>query len=791
MSLAGGATGRPSLGGSNGGNNSSSGSGSGAGGSSFFANLLTPNRAKAATITNNSNNNSSAAVAAGMPAALKAPVRLPLIPVPSSPSLARASSSSPSSSSAAAAAVPVDKGLEAALASAVPIAQDYLAKRKAALEAAAKERREEEAAAAAAASSKGSKAGAEEEGKKKKRGGPVKGMPHLTGVAKHKYDLLTIVNSLRDSAAKAGVKPEAFTVGQPLTSSSLVASSAAAGSVPGTPSTSGNGASAPASASKAPQRGGRPVLLPPAELLPLFPPGFKGLPRDFDVTTLLTQPKVTASASAGAASSSVGASIAPALPRTASGAVDWSRLTPEQLAHERKAREKAYPVDDAQLQSGAEPPLPEPLPPRPTVTTALYGLRSDQFADALQVWDFLRTFGGVGGPGHQASGGPLLQFSAELCGEPIVVGAAAPSKAVARIRKQLEAPEEEDEVVSLLQPSPATVAAASEMAATLASLQALPSRSSSSPSVAGVPVVPLPSPSPSAQQEYAPRWLVREVAAAHGLPVPESTTASGKGKQNQQQAPPQPPACVTPSLAQFRLSDFIALLRCGTASGDVSGASSSGSMTWRAMRSLSRLHIGLLRLLIQERDELLDRVHGGDDDDSGDDGGSKSDGDSDNEEGGVGRKGVRGAMAAKARRQAAAEEYEAGMSSKEWELEVALGQMSPLTWPEVLRRAFLYGPLGAHLRSLVSDATLVSIAKLGSMDYASLPLSDRLVILRGLCDGVTSCGTVGDALARAAAEADNLTAERRRADWEDETEVGGKIYYASLRCASTLRFARL
>lgn len=148
------------------------------------------------------------------------------------------------------------------------------------------------------------------------------------------------------------------------------------------------------------------------------------------------------------------------------------------------------------------------------------------------------------------------------------------------------------------------------------------------------------------------------------------------------------------------------------------------SGSWRAFRLLSRLHVSLLRLLIDDRDDLLERDVEEDEEDAaaaeeaGDGGGD--DDDDDDQRGAAAqprrRRGALKAGSAKLERSAIPEMYDQAMTPREWDVEVALPQVSPLTWPEVLRRAISSGPIGLGMRALLTPAARAAAARLGTTE---------------------------------------------------------------------------
>lgn len=128
------------------------------------------------------------------------------------------------------------------------------------------------------------------------------------------------------------------------------------------------------------------------------------------------------------------------------------------------------------------------------------------------------------------------------------------------------------------------------------------------------------------------------------------------------------------------------------------------------------------------------------------------------------------------RRAEAAAAYEDGMTLNEWDMDVTAEQLTPTTWPEVkrlaatranphmhmliswpsrvrvqvLRRAFLFGPLAIELRSIVSPAALAAAERLGCVEYGHLDVADRVHLLRGLVDAATSTVRAHPAVPRCA-----------------------------------------
>jgi hypothetical protein len=82
--------------------------------------------------------------------------------------------------------------------------------------------------------------------------------------------------------------------------------------------------------------------------------------------------------------------------------------------------------------------------------------------------------------------------------------------------------------------------------------------------------------------------------------------------------------------------------------------------------------------------------------------------------------------------------YEDSMTNQEWEMEVTLGQLNLRTWPEVLRRALLYGPMGMELRAIVAKGALDAVVALCKGNYTDLPLCHKLSLLRALVDAASS-----------------------------------------------------
>ena len=84
--------------------------------------------------------------------------------------------------------------------------------------------------------------------------------------------------------------------------------------------------------------------------------------------------------------------------------------------------------------------------------------------------------------------------------------------------------------------------------------------------------------------------------------------------------------------------------------------------------------------------------------------------------------------------------------------EARLVDLSPLTWPEVARRALLFGPLGATARAHAAPAALRAAAALADGDYSRLPARARIALLKGLVDAASATCAFAEHLDRRGAE---------------------------------------
>lgn len=162
----------------------------------------------------------------------------------------------------------------------------------------------------------------------------------------------------------------------------------------------------------------------------------------------------------------------------------------------------------------------------------------------------------------------------------------------------------------------------------------------------------------------------------------------------------------------------------------------------------------------------------------------------------------------------------------EWDADIVLGQLNVLTWPELLRRAVLHGPLGAELRGHVSDDLLLAVARLSGTatvidagnaagaapssqqarvvsSYFDLPLTgaslarwflmqsascslpypthscivcsviaaDRIALLKGLVDAVAGTEAFAKVMSSLAREREQLIADKCKADADDDAAI--------------------
>jgi hypothetical protein len=115
-----------------------------------------------------------------------------------------------------------------------------------------------------------------------------------------------------------------------------------------------------------------------------------------------------------------------------------------------------------------------------------------------------------------------------------------------------------------------------------------------------------------------------------------------------------------------------------------------------------------------------------------------------------------------------AEAYDSVMGEREREMDPVIGGLTPATWPELLRRIFLFGPPGAYLRPSVPRGFLTVVAKLTDCDYTALDVSERVRLLAGLIDAVIVTDGYGNAIQSTAAAVEDIG--RGAARIEDDAE---------------------
>ncbi len=134
------------------------------------------------------------------------------------------------------------------------------------------------------------------------------------------------------------------------------------------------------------------------------------------------------------------------------------------------------------------------------------------------------------------------------------------------------------------------------------------------------------------------------------------------------------------------------------------------SEAWRGHRLITRVHMALLRLLLEQMEGPQDDTRGGDDDDDEEDflfGATAGD---------------TGALAP------------------------TLALLSPLTWPEVLRLVLLHTPEGKDLQEMASPAAVAAVKSLKHTEYFALSLRERLDILQLLVDAAAGTKSVAETI---------------------------------------------
>jgi len=354
-------------------------------------------------------------------------------------------------------------------------------------------------------------------------------------------------------------------------------------------------------------------------------------------------------------------------------------------------RVKAYPVPDSTLQY--EPAYTQDyidqhvyrdmgagLHPPPPLCRA-HGMPDDtQYGMLLQVWEFVRSF----------SSADLLDGSTTACGDHMVLAHAA----VPTDEHAIEA------AAAVLAPEDAVVAGAGDALAT-------PLRSDGRG----------PKPRPGSATRS-----VRRLAAA-GSHDSSNASAPSEDEMLSRVNPwlvgvsDDTVAKLTTSLQSVELEDLITAF---------------SSEAWRGHRLVTRVHMALLRLLLEQMEGPQDDAGGGDADDDEEDflfGATAGD---------------TGALAP------------------------TLALLSPLTWPEVLRLVLLHTPEGLELQELGSPTAVAAVKSLKHTEYFALPLRERLEILQLLVDAASGTKSVAATIKARMARQDAInrkrTTEEKRAN---------------------------
>ena len=203
---------------------------------------------------------------------------------------------------------------------------------------------------------------------------------------------------------------------------------------------------------------------------------------------------------------------------------------------------------------------------------------------------------------------------------------------------------------------------------------------------------------------------------------------------------------VDPSLAS--IADFIAALR-GT--------------NVRGFRFLARVHSAILRCLIEDRENTLNRrrqkkpgAEADDADDNMDDDGAQR-------------------RAKRTNQDIIAEQYNDRYGERERDIDITLAQVNLLTWPELVRRALLFGPLGAYLRPHLSAQVLELAASLADREYLTLNVNERILLLKGLIDSLNATDKFGMFVDAIAADLTVTYNEKEAQDEEEEKQLREKI----------------
>lgn len=173
-------------------------------------------------------------------------------------------------------------------------------------------------------------------------------------------------------------------------------------------------------------------------------------------------------------------------------------------------------------------------------------------------------------------------------------------------------------------------------------------------------------------------------------------------------------ARLTTSLDRVEVEDLVTAFSC---------------QQWRGHRLITRVHMALLRLILEQREGVSEDA--ADDDDDEDD-------------------------------------FLFGDTAGDTEaVAPTLALLSPLTWPEVLRLVLLHTPEGAEMAEVADPQGVAAVKALASKEYTDLTLDQRLAILRLLVDGATVtkvvAGVVQDRVKRREAILDSQRAEERKA----------------------------
>ena len=346
-------------------------------------------------------------------------------------------------------------------------------------------------------------------------------------------------------------------------------------------------------------------------------------------------------------------------------------------------RLKAYPVHDSTLQY--EPAytaeyiekhvykeMGAGLHPPPPLCRA-HGMPDDQqYGMLLQVWEFVRSFAAA----------ELLDGSTTACGDHMVkVHTAVPTDPAAVAA-----------AADVLAPEDAVVSGAGDALAT-------PVRSDGRASA-------LRPPGSAARS-------VRKLAA--GASQGDQTSAPSEDEMLSRVNPwligvsEDTVAKLTTSLQTVELEDLITAF---------------SSEAWRGHRLVTRVHMALLRL-------LLEQMEGPQDDSTG--GGAEDD----------------------------EEDFLFGATAGDTgALAPTLALLSPLTWPEVLRLVLLHTPEGLELQEVGSPTAVQAVKALKHTEYFALPLAERLEILQLLVDAASGTKSVAATIKARMARQDAINRKR-------------------------------